>query len=49
MDRLRKTNNRDIIIHWYDIHIKFNFEVNEIVKRPFKGATNGHEPKTRNL
>ena len=36
MDRLRKTNNHDTkwcIIHWYDIHIKFNMKVNEPVMR----------------
>jgi hypothetical protein len=48
MDRLRKPNNHDTkycIIHWYDIHIKFNIKVNELIRRPLRGPQMHMNPK----
>jgi hypothetical protein len=48
MDRLRKPNNHDkkwCIIHWYDIHTKFNVKINELVRRPLKGPQMDMNPK----
>jgi len=48
MDRLGKPNNHDTkwcIIHWYDIHIKFNVKVNELVRRLLRGPQIDTNPK----
>jgi len=47
-DRLRKPNNhvtKWCIIHWCDIHIKFNMKVNELVRRPLRGPQMHMNPK----